>query len=161
MIGMDVDWSLRRSVPSDARWIAELRAQVMRADLERVGVFDPQRVRSRFLDGFVPGNTRVIESGGRAVGCIAERHGTDGTWIEHFYLESRMQGRGVGGAVLSLVLAEATQDRVLRINVLRGSPARHLYERHGFALESEDGVDLFLVRRGTVQAGTVPPVPPD
>jgi len=30
--------------------------------------------------------------------------------------------------------------------VLQGSPARRLYERHGFVFEHEDEVDVWLVR---------------
>jgi GNAT superfamily N-acetyltransferase len=147
MEGMDPLWSLRLGTSADAAWIAELRAEVMRADLERVGVYDPTRVRTRFLAEFVPANTRVIAVGSEAVGCIAVRPGVGETWIEHFYLDTRLQGRGIGGAVLSHVLDEARVATTFRINVLRGSPARRLYERHGFRLESEDGVDLYLVAR--------------
>jgi hypothetical protein len=36
-------------------------------------------------------------------------------------------------------------DPVLyRLNVLQGSPARRLYARHGFVVESEDEVDVFM-----------------
>ncbi|WP_350271581.1 hypothetical protein [Frondihabitans sucicola] len=45
---------LRPATPDDAGWMAELRAVVMRPDLERLGRFDPARVRSRFLDGYSP-----------------------------------------------------------------------------------------------------------
>jgi hypothetical protein len=52
------DWSLRAATADDAHWIAELRAVVLRADLERLGRFDPVRVRQRFLSAFDP----VVES---------------------------------------------------------------------------------------------------
>ncbi len=39
------DFVLRPAVATDAAWIAELRAVVMRPDLERLGRFDPVRVR--------------------------------------------------------------------------------------------------------------------
>jgi GNAT superfamily N-acetyltransferase len=56
-------------------------------------------------------------------------------------------GGGIGGAVLRELLEQCDRDGiVVRLNVLQGSPARRLYERHGFTLESEDPVDLFLVR---------------
>jgi hypothetical protein len=32
------------------------------------------------------------------------------------------------------------------LNVLQGSGARRLYERHGFVVESEDEVDVFMKR---------------
>ncbi|MFG1881490.1 hypothetical protein [Micromonospora sp. NPDC049102] len=35
------------------------------------------------------------------------------------------------------------------MNVLRGNPARRLYERYGFTLEAEDPVGVFMVREPT------------
>lgn len=139
-------WTTRPSTPDDATWIAELRAVVMRPDLERLGVFSPERVRQRFLDAFDPALTRVIVVDGTDAGSIAIRPASDGTWIEHFYLDERVQGAGIGTQVLTAIL---TEDHPLpwRINVLQQSPARRLYERHGFVFDSEDEVDAFLVRR--------------
>ena len=139
-------WTTRPSTPDDATWIAELRAVVMRPDLERLGRYDEHRVRQRFLDAFDPALTRVIVVDGVDAGCIAARPASDGTWIEHFYLTERVQGHGVGTQILQSILAEQ-HPRPWRLNVLQGSPARRLYERHGFMLDSEDEVDVFLVRR--------------
>lgn len=126
--------------------MAELRAVVMRPDLERLGRYDPVRVRQRFLDAFAPENTRVIVVDGEDVGLIAVRVELDTIWIEHFYLAPDSQGHGVGSAVLSDILAQspASDQRRFCLNVLQGSQARRLYERHGFLLESEDAVDVFL-----------------
>ncbi|WP_120493667.1 GNAT family N-acetyltransferase [Microbacterium phyllosphaerae] len=145
MDAVSVEWSLRASSPSDAPWMAELRAIVMRPDLERLGRYDPVRVRQRFLDAFSPEHTRVIVVDGEDVGLIAVRGEPDAVWIEHFYLAPGSQGRGLGSAVLAEVLVERGADgQLFRLNVLQGSPARRLYERHGFVLESEDAVDVFL-----------------
>ncbi|MDF9749630.1 GNAT superfamily N-acetyltransferase [Arthrobacter sp. ES3-54] len=138
-------WSLRQSLPSDASWIAELRAQVMRPDLERLGRWDPVRVRQRFLTGFHPAHTFVVEVEASAVGVIAVRPESDEQWIEHFYLAPEYQGQGLGGAVLRHVLEAKRDHRPFRLNVLQGSPARRLYERAGFVHEHEDSIDVFLV----------------
>lgn len=138
-------WSLRQALPSDAAWIAELRAQVMRPDLERLGRWDTARVRQRFLNGFLPAHTFVIEVEGSAVGVIAVRPERDEQWIEHFYLGSEHRGRGLGSEVLGHVMATHRDARPFRLNVLQGSPARRLYERHGFVHEHEDAIDVFLV----------------
>ncbi|MFI5428442.1 GNAT family N-acetyltransferase [Aeromicrobium sp. UC242_57] len=118
----------------------------MRADLERLGRFDPVRVRQRFLTGYSPGATSIIEVDGDAVGCIAVREEPDSIWIEHFYLAPRVQNRGLGRQVLEDVLVGLDATLPVRINVLVGSPARRLYERHGFVLDSQDEVDVYLVR---------------
>lgn len=139
-MGAEAAWSLRAAVDEDGGWIAELRAVVMRPDLERLDRFDEQRVRSRFLDGYRPESTRIVVVDGIGVGCIAARLEDDAVWIEHFYLSPTVQGRGIGGAVLARVMAEeGRSDRPFRLDVLRGSAARRLYERHGFRWERPEG----------------------
>jgi GNAT superfamily N-acetyltransferase len=130
-----VTWTLRPSSADDAIWLAELRAVVMRPDLERLGRFDPQRVRQRLIDRFEPRHSFVIHVDDEPAGMIAVRPEPDAVWIEHFYLAPQHQGKGLGEAILRHVMAEHGDDRPFRLNVLQGSPARRLYERHGFVLE--------------------------
>lgn len=140
-------WSLRTATSDDAEPIAELRSAVLKADLERLGRYDAQRVRQRLHDGFDPTRTRIIEVGGVFAGSIALRAADDGHWLEHFYLDPDLQGRGIGTAVLRHELLLADQKGfVVRLNVFQGSPARRLYERHGFSVDREDSIDLFMVR---------------
>ncbi|MDX3132990.1 GNAT family N-acetyltransferase [Streptomyces europaeiscabiei] len=141
------DWNIRPALATDVEPIAELRAVVMRPDLERLGRYDPHRVRRRFRDSFDPAHTWIIEVGGAFAGCVALRPTAEAHWLEHFYLAPHLQGTGIGTAVLLDLLARCDRTAVpVRLNVLRGSPARRLYERHGFRLETEDPVDVFMVR---------------
>ncbi|MCD7438408.1 GNAT family N-acetyltransferase [Streptomyces lincolnensis] len=140
-------WHLRPAEPADLETLVELRATVMRADLERLGRFDEQRVRQRLRDSFSPRDTSVIVADGTVAGCVTVRPAEDGRVLEHFYLAPRLQGRGLGSAVLRTLLDRADADGAsVRLNVLQGSAARRLYERHGFILEAEDPVDVFMVR---------------
>ena len=139
-----MSWTLRPCRIEDAEWIVELRANVLRDDLERLGRFDPVRVRERFRAAFDPVSTRVIVVDGRDAGSIAVRAAEDATWIEHFYLDAAVQGRGVGGGVLDVVLRE---PGTYRLNVLQGSPARRLYERYGFEPYEEDEIGVYMARR--------------
>lgn len=143
---LDEHLSLRRAAAADAPWIAELRAAVMRPDLERLGRYDPVRVRQRFLDAFEPHVTTVICVAGNTAGVIAARPVADAVWIEHFYLSAAHQGQGIGDAVLRQTLAMDTHGRPFKLNVLCGSAARRLYERHGFVVDTEDDVDVFMSR---------------
>lgn len=47
-----MEWAVRPAEPADVEAIAELRAMVMRPDLERLGRFDEYRVRQRLRDAF-------------------------------------------------------------------------------------------------------------
>jgi GNAT superfamily N-acetyltransferase len=143
-----VQWTLEPAGPADVEAIADLRAAVLRADLERLGRFDEHRVRQRLRDHFEPGHTSLIVADGAVAGCVAMRPAGDEWWLEHFYLAPDHQGRGIGSAVLRTLLDRSdVSGAPVRLQVLQGSAARRLYERHGFTLEAEDPVDVWLVRR--------------
>ncbi|MFD8521540.1 GNAT family N-acetyltransferase [Streptomyces capillispiralis] len=142
------DWRVRPAAAADVEALAELRALVLRPDLERLGRYDGRRVRQRLRDGFDPAHTWVIEVGGAIAGRVALRPAEDAHWLEHFYLAPGHQGDGIGSGVLRALLERCDRaGAVVRLNVLRGSAARRLYERHGFTAETEDPVDVFMVRR--------------
>lgn len=138
---------MRPASDADVEEVAELRAVVLRGDLQRLGRYDEGRVRQRLRDGYDADHTWVIEAGGAFAGCVALRPAADAHWLEHFYLAPHAQGGGIGSAVLRELLERCDRDGVtVRLNVLRGSAARRLYERHGFLVETEDPVDVFMVR---------------
>jgi len=139
---------LRSSRPEDIDWLVELRADVLRPDLERLGRHDEHRVRDRMRLSFRPEWTRVIVEGGDEVGSITARPEGSVRRIEHFYLARERQGAGLGGDVLRAVLAEPWEGTT-RLNVLQGSPARRLYERNGFVTDTEDDVDVFMTLRAS------------
>ncbi|MEU4572171.1 GNAT family N-acetyltransferase [Nonomuraea sp. NPDC023979] len=142
------DWELRPASAADVDAVAELRAVVLRPDLERLGRYDAVHVRERLRKAFTPAHTWVIEVAGAWSGCVALRPDGDAYWLEHFYLDPATQGRGIGGAVLRSLLERCDREgAVVWLDVLQGSAARRLYERHGFAVEIEDEVDVFMVRR--------------
>lgn len=142
-----VVWELCAATAGDVEALAEIRARVMRPDLERLGRYDDRRVRQRLREAFEPAHTPTVRVFGDLAGCVALRPGADGYWLEHFYLAPGLHGRGVGSAVLRDLLARCDDENAaVRLNVLVGSPAVRLYERHGFTVESADAVDVFMLR---------------
>ncbi|MEV0093286.1 GNAT family N-acetyltransferase [Streptomyces sp. NPDC050738] len=140
-------WELRAAEAADIETIAELRALVMRPDLVRLGRYDEVRVRQRFRDGFLAEYTWVVEIEGEFAGSVTLRPEGEGLYLENFYLEPRLQGQGVGAGILATLLQRADDDALpVRLQVLQGSAARRLYERHGFVPETEDAIDVFMVR---------------
>ncbi|MEV7278170.1 GNAT family N-acetyltransferase [Streptomyces sp. NPDC093111] len=152
-------WRIRAARAADVEPVAELKAVVMRDDLERLGRYDAHRVRQRLRDEFRPEHTSVVEVDGAFAGCVAfgpHPHGP-GRYLAHFYLAPEAQGRGLGTAVLTALLDRADADGVpVRLTVVQGSAARRLYERAGFTIESEDPVDVRMVREPALRT---PPRP--
>lgn len=148
-------WVLRSAAEADIEVIAELRATVMRADLERLGRYDEHRVRQRLRESFSPQHTSIIMIDRELAGCVTVRPSEGRQWLEHFYLAPHYQGRGLGSAVLRTVLHRTdAQDITVALNVLQGSAARRLYERHGFVVEAQDRIDVFMMRPPGAMAST-------
>ncbi|MEU8994466.1 GNAT family N-acetyltransferase [Streptomyces caniferus] len=114
------DWTLRSAATADIELIAELRATVMRADLERLGRYDEHRVRQRLRDGFSTRHTSIIVIDRALAGCVTVRPAEGRQWMEHFYLAPHVQGRGLGSAVLRTVLERTdAQGMTVGLNVRR------------------------------------------
>ncbi|MFD6699242.1 MULTISPECIES: GNAT family N-acetyltransferase [unclassified Microbacterium] len=147
--------SLRPAIPGDIDAIAALKERVLRQDLEPLVGWDPERSRARVVEHFSPSHTWMIAVDGEDAGTITLRPDQEALWLEMFYLDARHQGRGIGSSVLRSVLTDAPADRPLRLQVLVGSAALRLYERHGFVVEQNDGIDIWMRRDPRAAAETV------
>ncbi|MBW8779096.1 MAG: GNAT family N-acetyltransferase [Burkholderiales bacterium] len=107
----------------------------MRESLERLGRFDPQRARERFLTAFEPALTRHVVVDGERVGFVVVRAQDDGLLLDHLYIVPSAQGRRIGASVVAHVLDEAdVLGLPVRVGALRESAANAFYVRHGFVL---------------------------
>ncbi len=141
-------WTLEPAAIDDLDRITDLKDQVMRADLERLGRWDPDRSRRRVRDSFSTRWTSVLLVEGAFAGSVTVRPDEQGgRHLELFYLAPHLQGRGLGTAVLRRLLAEAdAAGEPVRLVVLQGSAAQRLYERHGFTVVHEDPIDVHMYR---------------
>jgi protein tyrosine phosphatase (PTP) superfamily phosphohydrolase (DUF442 family)/ribosomal protein S18 acetylase RimI-like enzyme len=137
--------------------LAALRIAAMRASLEQVGRFDPERARERLRKSFYPEGTRFIVLDGRRVGFYTFRHADDGAHLDHFYIHPDWQSRGIGSFVMRRLLAESDAgQRTIHLGALRGSESNRFYQRHGFTKTSEDEWDIYYVRGPAILAPLEP-----
>ncbi|MHA7583878.1 GNAT family N-acetyltransferase [Paenibacillus vandeheii] len=137
--------TMHQSEKADQEHLAELRALVLYNDLHRLGRYDEVKVRERFRNTFDPVHTWIIEVEGALVGCIALKPKLEEMLLEHFYIHPDYQGQQIGTQVLDILLKrDDVKGKRVILNVLQGSPARRLYERFGFVLDSEDEVDVYM-----------------
>ena len=135
----------------DADALVALRIAAMRESLERLGRFDPERARARFLDGFEPAYTRHVVVDGQRVGFVVLKPDGDDLLLDHLYVLPAHQGRGIGAAVIADVLAHADARRArVRLGALRGSDANRFYRRHGFVQVGEGEWDIHYERAPSV-----------
>lgn len=136
------------STQSDADTLVGIRIAAMRDSLERIGRFDPQRARERFLASFDPALCRFIEVDGVQSGFIVIRPREDHWLLDHLYILPEHQGKGIGAAVLQDVFANADAQRMpIRLGALRGSDSNRFYQRYGFIQTDEAEWDIYYVRQ--------------
>ena len=140
--------TLEAVVAEDAEDLAALRVEAMRESLERVGRFDADRARTRFLANFSPEFTRAIVHGGERVGFAVVRPCADGLLLDHLYVRPSSQNRGIGAAALQAVFAQADACSAnVRVGALRESDSNRFYLSHGFELVEQAEFDNYYVRR--------------
>lgn len=130
---------LRPAEPADAPEIAELfiTARAAAVPLMPPGVHTDDATRAFFTGRVAAPETEtwVAEDGDRVVGFVL----LTPTWLDHLYVHPEAQRAGVGTALVQL--AQSLRPDGLGLWVFEtNTPARALYERHGFVeVERTDG----------------------
>ncbi len=104
----------------------------------------PELARERLLNSFYPEHSWFIIIEGKRAGFYTFRPAENGFHLEHFYILPPFQSRGVGSAVLRLLLEEAA-GRPVFVGVLKGSPAIRFYRHHGFVPAGESERAIYFV----------------
>lgn len=133
---------------TDFAYLRDLQRACQREHVIRAtGGWDDMREGVMLAQDFAAGVFWRITINCRTCGMLKAASDGTGLWLSRFYLDPSLHGRGVGTAVLRRALADADAlGAVVRLETPRGSPARRLYERHGFALyKAEPAID-YLVR---------------
>ena len=132
---------------ADRDELALIRVEAMRDSLQRIGRFDPQRAKDRFLSVFSPSHTQFIVLDGQKIGFYVLKQEADGLLLDHLYVKPGYQGQGVGSIVLTTVFAHADRNGLsLRVGALKESDSNRFYIRHGFVLIEQSEFDNYYVR---------------
>ncbi|MGK5025960.1 GNAT family N-acetyltransferase [Janthinobacterium sp. RB2R34] len=130
----------------DAEQLVALRIAAMRDSLMRIGRFDPQRARQRFLSDYSPAHTRHIELAGQRVGFVVVKPGPDAMLLDHLYIHPDSQGKGLGAIVLARIIEQARAAGLpLKVGALRDSDSNRFYLRHAFKLVAQEEFDNYYL----------------
>ena len=145
--GLRVKLTFESTAHSDAETLVRMRIAAMRESLERIGRFDPQRARDRFISSFDPSLCKFILIDGVSVGFVVVRRAENHLALDHLYVVPEHQGKGIGSSVLGSILQDAdTQLLTVKLGALRDSDSNRFYQRHGFVKEGEAEWDIYYAR---------------
>ena len=136
--------TLRKARRADVTFLTGLREKTMREHLERAGIgVDEKALATRVLDHFEC--AEIIMIGGKAVGLLkVNREGAVWDLIQ-IQLLPHLQGKGVGRKLIERLLSEAAAAGAsVKLSVLKGNPAKKLYEQLGFRVVREGAKEYFM-----------------
>ncbi len=148
--------ALRPRAEGDAGLLLALYAATRQAELAMTDWDDEQRraflamqlrAREQHRDATRPhADLAMVTLEGTAIGQL-DLHRAEAIEVLEIALIPGLQGRGLGTALLGLVLAEADERGIpTRLHVEDGNPARRLYERLGFVAVGVTGFHVAMER---------------
>ncbi|SDI15913.1 GNAT family N-acetyltransferase [Paraburkholderia phenazinium] len=130
--------TLRPATNADESFLLGLRRATMTEHLERVGEPSDAAAHHARLQ-YRYDAARIVCLDGVAIGLLkAYRDATEWHLVQ-LQIDPHYQGRGLGEQIIKTLLAGAQADALpVSLKVLKGNPAKRLYERLGFREISSD-----------------------
>jgi [ribosomal protein S5]-alanine N-acetyltransferase len=130
-------FELRPSVEEDREFLWDLRVATMKKYFEETYGWKEEEQRARAMEN---PSCWIVMAGAERVGAIEIMDRGEDLHLARMQVLPSLQNRGLGSGLLRWAQAQARERGLpLTLQVLRNSPALHLYTRFGFALEGERG----------------------
>jgi len=147
---------LRAASEQDREFLYALHCSTMREVIERTWGWDDAWQRADFEKRFAAYTVSIIEAGSRSVGSLWLEQRPDSLYIHDLEIEPASQGRGIGTAVIEMVIEQgASRGLPIVLSVVPANPrAMRLYERLGFRVTCVEP-PFIRMRHDARLAGTV------
>jgi len=135
------DLALQPATEDDLPFLLSLRKSTMTEHLRRAGAplddaHHLARIRYRFDDA------QIVWLDGRPAGLFKHYRDAGGWRIVQIQVDPALQGQGLGRRLLAGVLDQADAEGApVTLSVLKGNPARRLYEALGFTPTKETDLE--------------------
>lgn len=140
-----MDFSYRQAKSEDRKWLEPLYESLMRPYVELTHTWDG----SLFKKYFTPESVSIIQVNNKDVGMVVVKYFEDHIYLADIQIDRSFQNNGIASKILQSLISEAKQtSRSVRLKVLKGNPARALYERFGFRLSEELEYSVVLEYKG-------------
>lgn len=134
----------RPATNEDIKWLEPLYESLMRPYVELTHSWD----NTLFKKHFNSEKIAILQVNNQDLGALKVEYLDECIYLADLIIASDFQNKGIGSSILKSLIIEAKQKSLpVRLKVLKGNPARNLYERHGFRLiEDQEYSEIFEYR---------------
>ena len=139
-------YRVRPASDEDFDFLYGLHVAAMKEAVSRVWGWDDAVQERMFRERPDSSKSAIVVVDGQDVGVLALQKQPDVVVLVNIEILPEFQRRGLGTAIVRDVIADAKRAGLpISLRVLRGNPARNLYERLGFVVTGETETH-FLMR---------------
>jgi ribosomal protein S18 acetylase RimI-like enzyme len=147
--------TLRAARIGDYDFALALYLESVRPLLQALGRWDEERILSRFADGFKLEQIKVLRRAGGDIGWMQVSETEEEMHLDQLHLIDGARNQKIGSHLIRMLQDQAKAvDKRLALNVIRGNPAKALYERLGFQTDGGDEEKIRMLWSGE-PAGTI------
>ncbi len=140
--------TFRQGLEEDQDWLYRLFRHTMRDYIDHAWGWDELLQREGFRESLPVQNFQVLLRDGVPSACYYLRSEVDHLLLEMILVEPRLQGQGLGRAMMARIKEQASdQDQEIRLSVLKTNPAVRFHTAQGFHTASEDAHSLKMCWR--------------
>jgi ribosomal protein S18 acetylase RimI-like enzyme len=137
---------LRPARVGDYDFLWRLHRLALRPAVDAIWGWDEDFQARRFREHFDTAGLQIVSYRGQEVGAIKVLPEENSLFLAYIAILPVLQNQGIGTALIRQVLVEAARnDQPVTLQVLRGNPARRLYERLGFVITDQNDERCFMI----------------
>jgi GNAT superfamily N-acetyltransferase len=141
---MNPAYTLRQATNRDFAFMRDTKLNGLQPYVEALWGWNRQQQEELFSARFDPDQSQIVSVGGVDAGFIVIEN-TDPIFLAGIYLTAEARRHGIGSALLRDLMAKALRHgKTMTLRVLKGNPARRLYERLGWSRVGETDAHILM-----------------
>jgi ribosomal protein S18 acetylase RimI-like enzyme len=131
--------SFRPAAADDFDFLWQLHREALREAVAKVYGWDDEWQLKFFQERFNRQARQIILFNGQAAGSLGLEWQEEALYIAYIALNSAYQGQGIGTVIIEDVIRQGREAGLpVTLGVLKGNPAKRLYDRLGFVVTKEE-----------------------
>lgn len=140
--------NIRKADATDSDFVFAVKKAAFREYVEQVEGWDDTHQRGLHNKRFDSQNFRIIQFQGSDVGFFSTSCTSDSLKVHQFFIHPEYQGRGIGSACMTNILANAdVSGKAVNLQVLKiNTRGIAFYQRLGFSIVDEDSTHVQFIK---------------